>query len=259
MIVSKIYGGLGNQLFQWATTQAYSLRNNCEYKLETSFYSQQSFRKFELNKFDQIKLNFLTQEDLNNDFIYLNENSIDNFNIPYIPNRNIFLDGYWQNENFFKDEESKIKNILKIPKDIYLYIYKKYPILNENTVSIHVRRTDYLNLSDYHYNQTLDYYKNAFESLNNKDIYVLVFSDDINWCKKNIKFNNTYYIEGEDNIIDLYIMSLCKNNIIANSTFSWWGAWLNDNFNKKIICPKNWFGPKGPSNTSIIKHNWIVI
>jgi hypothetical protein len=260
MIISKIQGGLGNQLFQWATAKAFSLRNNCEYKFEISFYYEQTFRRFELHKFNNIKINILSPDNLKNKkIIYVNENEIKDFNIPFEKDYCIFLNGYWQNEKYFKDQEIEIKNTLKIPEDLKTYIYKKYPILNENTVSIHVRRTDYLSLSGYHYNQDLNYYNNSFDILNDKDINVLVFSDDIKWCKENLKFNNTYYIEGEENKIDLYIMSLCKNNIIANSTFSWWSAWLNDNPSKQIIAPKNWFGEQGPKNIKVPLDNWTIL
>jgi hypothetical protein len=124
---------------------------------------------------------------------------------------------------------------------------------------MHIRRTDYLSLSDYHYNQSLNYYNDAYDILNDKNINVIIFSDDINWCKENMKFNNIHYIENEDNIVDLYIMSKCKNNIIANSTFSWWAAWLNENTEKKVFAPKNWFGHKGPEKTNLLLDEWIII
>ena len=140
------------------------------------------------------------------------------------------------------------------------YILNKYSILNENTVSLHVRRGDYINKENYHPLQTIDYYKNAYDIINENSINVLILSDDVNWCKKNIKFNNISYIENETNIIDLYIMSLCKHNIIANSSFSWWGAWLNENKNKKVICPINWFGEKTNIYTGdITPEKWLKI
>jgi hypothetical protein len=89
---------------------------------------------------------------------------------------------------------------------------------------------------------------------------ILVFSDDISWCKDNLKFDKMNFIEGLDNVEDMWLMSLCDNNIIANSSFSWWGAWLNSNFNKKVIAPLHWFGDSANLNTSdIIPTNWIRI
>jgi hypothetical protein len=87
-----------------------------------------------------------------------------------------------------------------------------------------------------------------------------VFSDDINWCKQNLSFPKMQFVEGQDNIEDLWFMSLCSNNIIANSSFSWWGAWLNNNPEKKVIAPKNWFGQYANINSSdIVPETWILL
>ena len=127
----------------------------------------------------------------------------------------------------------------------------------ENTVSLHVRRTDYVNLQNYHPIAAIQYYKDALDLIEHDK--VVVFSDDINWCKKNFKFNNMVFIEGNSNIEDLYLMSMCNNNVIANSSFSWWAAWLNKNEYKKIVAPKVWFGPAAPSDKDIIPDTWIKI
>ena len=92
------------------------------------------------------------------------------------------------------------------------------------------------------------------------DITYLIFSNDIEWCKKNFIGNQFIFIEGEKDYIDLWLMSLCKNNIIANSSFSWWGAWLNTNSDKKVITPKNWFGPAiNHSTQDLIPEKWFMI
>jgi hypothetical protein len=258
MIISKIQGGLGNQLFQWAIAENLANLSNTNYSFDISFYLNQNHRKFELYKFKNIPINISQIQNIDMSTLnIINESSVP-FNEIYYKNPT-YLYGYWQNEIFFRKSKDLIKSKLKIDNDIDIYIKNKYPILNENTVSIHIRRTDYLSLSDYHYNQSLNYYNDAYDILNDKNINVIVFSDDINWCKENMKFNNIHYIEGEDNIIDLYIMSKCKNNIIANSTFSWWAAWLNENTEKKVFAPKNWFGEKGPEKTNLLLDEWIII
>ena len=99
-----------------------------------------------------------------------------------------------------------------------------------------------------------------FDSLKNDTDYFLVFSDDIEWCKNNITGDNIVYIDSEIDYIDLYLMARCDNNIIANSSFSWWGAWLNKNENKKVVAPTLWFGQVvGEDTNDIIPENWIKI
>jgi len=257
MITTFLQGGLGNQLFQWAVAENLALKNNTKINFDISFYLNQNHRKFELYKFKNIEINIAQPEDINKNVNIIKETDLNSFDIQYV--NPTYLYGYWQNEFFFKDSETTIRNKLEIQDDLDNYIKNKYPVLGENTVSIHVRRTDYISLSDFHYNQSLDYFKNAYDLLTDNNINVLVFSDDINWCKDNIKFNKTIFIEGEDNITDLYMMSKCQNNIITNSTFSWWGAWINKNKNKIIISPKNWFGINGPKKSDPALEKWIKI
>ena len=140
-------------------------------------------------------------------------------------------------------------------------IQNKYgEVLNQNTCSIHVRRGDYLNLSEHHPLCDIEYYKDAMEHMPNDTVY-LVFSDDISWCKENFLGDNYIFIEDNSDIFDLYLMSLCHNNIIANSSYSWWGAWLNNNKNKIVVSPKMWFGPAkvGLDTKDVHCKNWIKI
>jgi hypothetical protein len=158
----------------------------------------------------------------------------------------------------FKESESVIKNNFKPNKNLFEKILKT-PFIDTNTVSLHVRRTDYVTSNGYHPVQSIEYYKNAIDIIGDYD-YIFVFSDDIQWCKDNLKFKNMVFMEGFSDIEDLHIMSLCQNNIIANSSFSWWGAWLNIHPEKKIIAPTNWFGEQANLNTSdMIPSDWIKI
>ena len=124
---------------------------------------------------------------------------------------------------------------------------------------MHIRRTDYTTSNGYHPVQTVEYYKKALEIIGEYD-KLFIFSDDIEWCRNNLKFDNMIFIEGNTDIEDLYLISLCKHNIIANSSFSWWGAWLNKNPNKKVIAPSKWFGDMANLNESdIVPEGWIRI
>jgi hypothetical protein len=238
MIVTKLQGGLGNQLFQWATTENLSIKYNCDIFFDKSYFQSSANSlvtqwNYELDKFDNIKIKETDGSNLNK--IY------DNFIFTEIHN-NSYLDGYWQSEKYFLENQEFIKNKLKIKDSFVNHIYEKYPILQENTVSLHVRRGDYLNIQDHHPVQTIEYYNNCIEELNENNINIMVFSNDIDWCIDNLKYKNITYVLNQTNVDDLYTMSLCRHNIIANSSFSWWGAWLNRNQNKKVIAPKKWFG-----------------
>jgi hypothetical protein len=167
-----------------------------------------------------------------------------------------YLNGFWQSENYFSNVSELIRQQLQPTTEI---LEKLKQHLNGKSVSLHVRRTDYVTSNGYHPVQTLEYYSKGLEIIGNYD-QLLVFSDDINWCKENLKYDNILFIENQDNIEDLWLMSLCDHNIIANSSFSWWGAWLNQNQNKIVITPNNWFGPQANLNElNMIPDNWIKI
>jgi hypothetical protein len=255
MIITKLQGGLGNQLFQWAVTRNLSLKYNTEYFFDLNHIPKShpgvTSRGVDIDKFEKLSIKPM----------------IDRFNLPTMVDKfsyyeipdNSYLDGYWQSEKYFKENELIIREELNIPYKLKTNLIDKHPFLKEDTLSIHVRRGDYLHLHNYHPVQRVEYYKNAYDLIGVKNINVVVVSDDIQWCKDNLNFENIHFIENESNISDLYLMSLCKYNIISNSTFSWWGAWLNENSNKKVIIPSVWFGPTLSSLPSddIYCENWI--
>lgn len=250
MIVSKIQGGLGNQMFQYAIARSLSIKFQENFFLDLNFYKQNNFRKFLLGEFENIQLKEFTPEFHQNKFLRV----LDSFDfINFQKNEfSYYLDGYWQTEKYFKPFDSQIREDFEIKN--FSNEYRDY-----ETTSLHVRRTDYLASNGYHPILPIEYYENAIESLGKYE-FLLIFSDDIKWCKSNLKFENMIFIENNNEIKDLKLMSECKNNIIANSTFSWWSAWLNSNKEKKIIAPKKWFGEKSGLNSSeIIPLDWIKI
>lgn len=252
----QMMGGLGNLLFPLATAYSISKKNNLNLKL---FY----------NHFGYLHTHPL--EYRNNIFKYFDEiNSVDDFHLieqktfEYYPleiprNKNLFLNGYFQSEKNFIDYEDDLLQKLGPSKEKIQELSCIYPyILKENTVSIHIRRGTYLQLQENHPCLDEHYYKDALNEFINYKIFV--FSDDISFCKSQFKEKNYIFVENKFDLDDLYLMSLCKNNIIANSTFSWWGAWLNKNKNKKVFAPKKWFGPGLQFNPKdIIPENWIKI
>jgi hypothetical protein len=160
-----------------------------------------------------------------------------------------YLDGYWQSYKYFDDIREVLLNEFTLVNEMNLenkLICKK--ITELNSISIHIRRGDYVkekkNMTIYNV-FGLEYYHQAIEFISKKisNPYFFVFSDDLDWAKKNLQLTNVTYVDvnlTQNPENDLILMSKCKHNIIANSTFSWWGAWLNQNSEKIIIAPRKW-------------------
>ena len=252
-------GGLGNILFPLAYCYNLSIERGLELVIN---YNHIGYVHTRAERYkDGILKTFKTieTEDLasfhtikESDFVFSNN---------LLPvGKNIFLHGYFQSEKYFKANEEKVRSLVISDELNYKKAKKRYSEFvkqNQETVSIHVRRGNYLTLKDYHANLAPDYYYRGIEKINPKK--VLVFSDDLNFCRETFSGPEFIFVHPEKDIQDMYLMSMCDNNIIANSTFSWWGAWLNQNPEKKVIAPKEWFGPKNASmeTCDIIPEQWI--
>jgi hypothetical protein len=264
MIYCNLKGGLGNILFQIAATKSYAIDIGVEASFpnlvqqlklinDDSVYNPLIKHGFE---YEIIFKNLLRESPINAKIV--------KFPFEYIEhkvNDNTIIDGFFQSEKYFNHNRKKILELLNIPSEIKEIIDGKYKdILNHKTVSIHIRRGDYVRHPNHHPTLDIEYYDKAV-SFFGEDVNLVVFSDDIDWCKRSLKYNNnTIYIDNEKDYIELYLMSLCDHNIIANSSFSWWGAWLNKNENKMVIGPKKWFGNAIQHNTDdIIPSSWIKI
>ena len=241
--------GLGNLLFTIATGYATSIRDG----------KQMSCTK--PNGYAEYSDNILRNIDITSNIpkVVYAEPSFEYTEVPNVT----AIDGYFQSEKFFISQRKQILDLFSPTMDIQKYIDGNYrKLLENNSCAIHVRRGDYIDLPNHHPVLTVDYYKKAIASIHvdYPMTNFLVFSDDIDWCKGVFRGDRFTFIEGEKDYIDLYIMSQCKNNIIANSTFSWWGAWLNKNKNKKIVAPKKWFGSLISHNTKdLIPKEWIKV
>ena len=249
----NLKGGLGNYMFQIAATVAYGLEHHKD-------------PTFNLNSAQQIHRH--TSEYKTNLFRSLNEGCFKADAVYYEPSfsynkippseGNLWLEGYFQSELYFIGREESIGQIFSETPDIKSYIDNKYEnLLEEGVTSVHVRRANYLDNPN-HPAQSMDYYSACMEELGGK---FLVFSDDPAWCKENFKDYNATFIEGEEDFIDLHLMARCTNNIIANSSFSWWGAWLNKNKSKKVTAPARWFeGHASRNDTStLLPEEWICM
>ena len=171
----------------------------------------------------------------------------------------LVLNGYFQSVEYFKEIGSDIKKIFSPSSDFFNKIYQSYPDLSCNgTLSIHIRRGDYLTISDILPVVDISYINKAIEMIGDYS-KVFVFSDDKNWAKENFNNNNFTVVEDLEDYEELWMMSLCMNNIISNSTFSWWGSFLNRNVSKKVVAPSLWTGPKGPNMDEIYLDSFIKV
>lgn len=278
MIIIKLFGGLGNQMFQYAFGRNIAEKNQTELKLDITYFETSAERKFVLDHFN-IKNEIATQKEifeLTHQKIFgglkfsgkIEEKGIQ-FNKKNLKiKNNRILTGYWQCENYFSDIKSIIRNeftIINPPDPICEEYYRQ--INTTNSVSIHIRRGDYTKpeLINIHGLCDMDYYNRSIERISKSIIKPVfyVFSDNLEWAKNNLQSAMPMYFVDLDNggneIEDFRLMMSCKHNIIANSTFSWWAAWLNRNQEKIIIAPKFWFSSEifRKQQKNIIPDNWI--
>ena len=230
------YGQLGNQMFQ------YGLLVGLKYKLKADIVidTEVKNRSYLFNFFD---LKECEIRDFHTDNLYQEIDYHFNPEVFNITNDTNFR-GYFQTEKYFKHCSNELKNEYTFRPEISDKVdefLKDYQ--NKTLVSVHIRRGDYLVNPDAHPLCTIEYYETAMNMLDGDDVIFICTSDDIGWCKENIKRENIIY-NYKDLSHDMCLISKCDNHIIANSTFSWWGSWLSRNENKKIIAPNTWFGPR---------------
>jgi len=261
MIVTRIQGGVANQIFQWANARSLQLdgQDSC---IEISHYQNQAGmtqREFILDKFPFIKYELYTGvqdgkqfQQLTDDFIY-KPISVSN-------DYHLYLNGYWQSEKYFLKNVDTIVSELLPNANTIMKLSQKYPNLNKKSISIHVRRGDYVNQQQNHPVQPIEYYIKAMEIMGDDYDQLYIFSDDIEWCKQNFNFPKSVYVKNDSDLEDLWMMAMCQKNIIANSSFSWWGAYLNSNPEKVVIYPGLWFGEnlKLPM-LDLIPEGWLKI
>lgn len=290
MIIVKISGGLGNQLFQYAFGQyAAKILNTtvlCDIKSDLRI-NNFTPRTLELLNFN-LKLSLANEKDICKmryfstgsfqrierkltqlyPFINTKYKVEKNFHSEFIHDvkDNCYYDGYWQSFKYLDLNESLLKSQIVLDK----YLLKDKiglidKISNSQSVSIHIRRGDYISIK---VNSTifqlcsLDYYFNAINYINSlfPNVEYYIFSDDIEWTRLHFMGDKYHFMEANEPFEDLYLMSICKHNITANSTFSWWGAWLNKNNDKIVITPKQWYvGRLNEKVNELIPEKWIKI
>lgn len=293
MIIIKLQGGLGNQMFQFAFASILAEKNKAKVVIDGSVFARVEKtpgftpRKFELAIFD-IQYDWVSESDvisfnhlskinklkkkigLNYPRIYI-EPSFGFQSDALSIKSPVYLKGYFQSYKYLVGYEDFVRRLFSFPIEILDVINKESLniIKNSNSIAIHIRRGDYVEdplTKQFHGICSLDYYLEALKLVasKNKDFTLVFFSDDSDWVKE--QFNDLPYSKivvehnkGEDSWKDMLLMSCCNHNIIANSSFSWWSAWLNENPEKMVIAPKKWFQLKEVDINSIIPKGWITI
>lgn len=292
MIIVNLKGGLGNQMFQYAAGLALAEKHHVNLELDFAFLQTSTGsaaftkRRFELEIFDT-NFKLASEKEINafkgnqHKFTYrvirkffpsLIRKKIYrydplNFDPAFAQLGNeVYLDGYFQSAYYFLKAENAIRSHFRFKN----HLAGKNKTLSEeisscNSVSIHVRRGDYLseiNRGLFGNICTLDYYSKAISIIQKEipDPHFYIFSDDVAWVKENLKMDSPVtfvdFNTGENSFEDMRLMSLCKHNIIANSSFSWWAAWLNDNASKKVIAPTKWINDPGCVVEDVMPKTW---
>lgn len=292
MITVKLIGGLGNQLFQYSLGRHLAEIHHTELKLDITGFEEYKLHAYSLGHFT-ITENFATKEEvvrfqkykrkpgrrwfLYNKLIADSRKYVQERQFHFDPEvlkakKDVYLDGYWQTEKYFKDIENVIRKEIAVKNPLS---GKDKEIADQITttpsVMVHIRRGDYVSnpaTNEYHGTCGIDYYKKAISIITEKvpEPHLFVFSDDHAWVKENIKLGvPTTYVDhngADKNYEDLRLMNLCQHHIIANSSFSWWGAWLSQNPNKIVIGPKKWFNNPKKKTTSaedVLPESWTSI
>jgi hypothetical protein len=291
MIIVKLKGGMGNQMFQYAIGRALSIKNNTKLGLDLAYLldktprSNFTFRNYDLDIFNihaeiipQTKINFINKTfkgKLGVYFDFLKRKFIKSLGIEKSFNfdssilglkGDVYLDGYWQSPKYFEMIEDVIREDFTLKYGLPLSTKNLIEVIEkENSVCIHVRRGDYVG-NKFHEIVGKEYYNNGIDLISKKikidKIYV--FSDDIKWCEENMKFEFPVMFVGEEYAGEkaeghLMLMKSCKNFIIPNSSFSWWAAWLSNYKDKIVIVPKQWFGNGSINSDDLIPKEWIRI
>ena len=252
------HGHLGNQMFQYAALRGIASNRGFDWCIppKDSFGKSYNLRS---NLYDCFKLNSLSNIGFVDGSI-ANEPSFQ-YNQYFFDNcpDNADLYGFFQTEKYFKHIKNNILNdfeFLDSIKKSAISFMKSFS--SDETVSVHLRRTDYVDKKEFHVPPSMEYYNNAMSVFENAKF--IIFSDDIKWCKEQEIFQNSNVIfsNAGDAYIDLCIMSMCTHNIIANSSYSWWASYLNTNTEKIVISPSRWFGTNINVNDLYLE-NWITL
>lgn len=283
MVIVRILGGLGNQLFQYAAAKALAVKNNTQVKLDLAGFADDDLRNFELDKF-RLNYGLASEKEIRslkaaNSFQRIKARLSPaakkrfykephfRFDPGFFSLRSpVYLQGYFQSERYFLPVADEIRKAF-VFRDAFSPGVEALTttLRSENSVALHIRRGDYKNAESLRVHGVLpmDYYRNAINHLTKtigSDLRLYLFSDDPQVAATELALPNLTILSGvvsRNHYEDFYLMQQCRHNVIANSSFSWWAAWLNNHSNKTVVAPKNWFH-QGPTDTQdLLPQNWI--
>lgn len=264
MIIVSLYQQLGNQMFQYALGKQLEVLGK-DVKYDLSYYDKHPGHDFALRRIFNLSLPIATKQevaaiwDARSRFFYrikkkvfgldsllIYEASKECYPRPFNDQTLVFkhgiLEGYWQSEKYFASIADIIRKDFMFSEPSFRNKELAQEMASHTSVSIHVRRGDYQGLfpllTEDYYNPAMDYFKVKYG-----DVHFYVFSNDLAWCREHLKAERITFVDwntGPDSPFDMWLMTQCKHNIIANSTFSWWGAWLNSHEGKEVIAPRKW-------------------
>lgn len=277
MIVVQLIGGLGNQLFQYAFAKNLAARSGVPFKLDITPFEAYKLHAYSLDAFNiteglastaeiaRAKGNRLTRLFKQTQWVHEKVFGFDARQL--LPKQHAYVVGYWQSEKYFKDIAADLRAVLTLKKPLSqedrIVLEKMH---NSVAVAVHVRRADYVSnavTNQVHGACSVEYYQQAMAKLseNFNNLHLFVFSDDPVWAEANLKLDFPMTIvkhnKADRNFADLFLMSQCQHFVIANSTFSWWGAWLASYKQKTIIAPKQWFRDANRAADDIIPESWM--
>jgi hypothetical protein len=286
MIITRIVGGLGNQLFCYAAGKSLADRHHVPLHLDISAYDSYTLHPYRLNQF---KINAEPTKSINR------KRSLLKKVLPYLPKMTTpdlftfaekslefdetfltlsdqtYLSGYWQSEKYFSNIIKNLREELQFKQSPDQMNAEYLACIQSSfAVSVHIRRGDYVTNPEanaVHGTCDLEYYRRAtallHSKLNHTPVTYYIFSDDPEWVQSHLRLNGDMVFithnNGIQNHEDLRLMSACQHHIIANSTFSWWGAWLNPSPKKMVIAPKQWFKDSSYSCRDLVPESWISV
>jgi hypothetical protein len=283
-LIAQVIGGLGNQMFQYASAKAISRQHGVRLKIDISGFANYPLRPFLLDQFtlsfeepsawesllirvSASRLGRLLPQDIRIRPVREQTHAHHSVNLP-TSGTGVYLIGYWQSEKYFNEISEEIRadfTVRSKPSPINEALLTK--IRASEAISLHVRRGDYVSnpvAAAYHGTCSLDYYREAIKILLQRvqSPHFFVFSDDIPWVRENLRFDHTVTFvdhNGDAPWEDIRLMSACRHFVIANSSFSWWGAWLSKHPSKTVIAPRRWFLTEEKDDCDQVPDSWIRI